>query len=185
MRYNYQINIECITDNIDNLLDIEKYGSTLKTFVSPRKRSLYTILKREKSRCLFTVSRGEKRLKRTIRSTRSQSSTSIAAPLSLSLSPLCYTKDVAIAAIDGGIATATATVASLPRTPFTALLSVRCCLSSAVGLLERAVRKLSISRANLKYLVSKRDEFIEFIEESDQATGGIHRWFRQLELVNM
>lgn len=104
---------------------------------------------------------------------------------SLSLSPLCYTKDVAIAAIDGGIATATATVASLPRTPFTALLSVRCCLSSAVGLLERAVRKLSISRANLKYLVSKRDEFIEFIEESDQATGGIHRWFRQLELVNM
>lgn len=85
MRYNYRINIECITDNIDNLLDIEKYGSTLKTFVSPRKRSLYTILKREKSRCLFTVSRGEKRLKRTIRSTRSQSSTSIAAPLSLSL----------------------------------------------------------------------------------------------------
>lgn len=55
-----------------------------------------------------------------------------------SLSPLCYTKDVAIAAIDGGIAataTATVTAASLPRTPFTALLSVRCCLSSAVDLL--------------------------------------------------
>lgn len=58
-----------------------------------------------------------------------------------SLSPLWYTKDVAIAAIDGGIAaTATATVtvtaASLPRTPFTALVSVRCCLSSAVDVLE-------------------------------------------------